>query len=144
MLDQRTVDFLGTESVPITLTGSYSNSNANIGSVAGAERVSLYVYYTMGSGETNNSIEIKIETAPQPLAVDSLLWSRQVTEFISSGVRTLSPAEFKWNAVSAAGTYDCFEIPLEINTRHFKVSVKETGISSNGGKCYIKLVVNGR
>ena len=142
---QNAVTVLGSSASPVTLTGSYSDDNSGLFKAAKGQKISLFVYYTMGAAESSNSIQVKVQTSPDRLAIDSALWGRRTREAVAAGTATLSVEEYTFTATQSAGTYDVIEIPLpNINTPYFKVSAKETGIASNGGSCYIKAVVSGR
>lgn len=145
---QNEIALLGTSAAPITLTNAYSDAepaNSAKASITLKNDVTLLVHYTMGAAETGNSIQVKVETADSYLAIDSALWARRTREAVSSGAVTLSAEEFTFTATKAAGTYDVFEIRLpELNANYIKVSVKETGIATNGGSCYIKAITLGR
>lgn len=131
---------VGTEDTPVTLTGSYQAGNAYF--VGEAEQLALDVAYTMGTAESGNSLEVKIEFSPNkggdtPGSDD---WYREVTESVSSGTITESLAERTFSAVSAAGTYDRFHLSIPLDAMWVRVSVKETGIAANGGSVTVKAV----
>uniref|UniRef100_A0A6M3IWG5 Uncharacterized protein n=1 Tax=viral metagenome TaxID=1070528 RepID=A0A6M3IWG5_9ZZZZ len=96
-------------------------------------QVSLFVAYTMGAGETSNSIEIKTEF--KPFGGDS--YYREASSDTVRGTVTLAPIEYSFAAVSAAGTYDNFVIEVPANCERLKVSAKETGKATNFGTCSI-------
>lgn len=126
-----------------TLTGSYvvQASPANI-NIEGFDQVNLDVAYTMGTAETANSIQIKIEFA-NPIVGDpaSTDWSQETSITTVSGVTTILQHSYTFDAVSAAGTYDRFQIAIPINSKYMRVSVKETGIAANGGTATIKAIL---
>lgn len=150
MAEHRNAFFiLGDQTTRKTLTGSYSSANTSraveIGSV---EQVALEVEYTMGSGETSNSIEVRVMFAnPEnrgsaPSTWNAATWYQQVSESTSAGDTTVYLQAYSFDAVSAAGTYDRFHIDIPVDSRFMQVSVKETGIASNGGSASVKLVLS--
>jgi len=140
-IQNQDIALLGSAASPKTLTGSYTTNGTNdaIAPVGYIEQAILYVGYTMGTAETSNSIQIKVEFAPDA----STPWYRETTESISTGTRTLSLAEYTFAATQAAGTYDYVRIPVPVGDAYMHVSVKETGIAANGGKCFIRLALSG-
>ena len=89
----------------------------------------LLVKYTMGSGETANSVVLKVE-----VSVDGTSFYQQ-----TSNEASVSLKEYTFDAVSAAGSYDYFKIDIPVAALNYvKVSAKETGVSTNYGTCEIK------
>jgi len=94
--------------------------------------LSLLVKYTMGSGETGNSVVLKVE-----LGVDGTNFYSETDNEVSLSVKT-----YTFQALSAPGTHDYFKVDVPIaGMKHAKVSVKETGVASNYGTCEIKYSV---
>lgn len=125
-----------------TLTGSYVASSAV--KIGKANQVTLDVAYTMGTAETLNSIEIKVEFANpvllnEPVTTD---WHQEAAESVSGGTSTVSLFERTFTATQAAGTYDRFQIAIPVSSKFFRVSVKETGIAANGGTVTVKAIIN--
>lgn len=128
---------VGTEDTPVTLTGSYVEGTPVF--VGEAEQIGLDVAYTMGSGESGNSVELRVEfSGDNSTGSAPTEWYQEVTESVASGTITETLAERTFSAVSAAGTYDRFRIPLPIDAKWIRISVKETGIAANGGLITIK------
>lgn len=116
-----------------TLTAGYVAGTVH--SVKHAKEAVLQIGYTMGSAETSNSIEVKIEW----LGLDGATYYRDC-EFVydpqaatSGGTATVALHEFSFAAVSAAATYDYFTLKIPILGEKLKVSFKETGKASNFG-----------
>lgn len=113
-----------------TLTNSYvASTEVTVGK---AKTIILYVDYTMGTAETSNCIDIKVE------------WSMDdgttyyVDSDYSSDVNLISglsahKASITYWADSAAATYDYLAIPIRVMGKKLKVSVKESGVASNYG-----------
>lgn len=125
-----------------TLTGSYVvQSSPAYFELTGVEKIVLDVAYTMGTSETSNSIQVRVEYA-NPLNDNDLPvttdWHIKSNEATSGSTSTATQCEYTFSAVSAAGTFDRFQITLEPIAKYMRVSIKETGIASNGGTCSIK------
>jgi len=175
----------------------------------GASRIEFTGVYTAGSGETANSIQIKVDSSD-----DAVTWYPTLNETVSSGTSTLNEREFTLTQCTNYGTlaYDAqsanftaglkvtgaggatgyietdtdsgttgtlllsnvsatafindeaitdsgtgaavvngiltsitrFALPLDIQNRHIRVSVKETGVASNAGTIYMEAEVSGR
>ena len=124
---------IGTAAIPITLAAAYADAKSGRMPIADANNLTLYVGYTMGTAEDTNSIQLKIEFSD-----DGTTWYRKTNEADSTGTTTDTLQEYTFAATGAAATYDYFRIPvINLSDKHIKVSVKETGIAANGGKCFI-------
>jgi len=89
----------------------------------------LLVKYTMGTGESSNSVVLKVEFSP-----DGTNFYRQ-----TNNAPTVETREYTFTAVSAPGTYDSIAIVLPVAAvSRVRVSAKETGVASNAGTCEIK------
>ena len=94
--------------------------------------LSLLVKYTMGSGESGNSVTLKVE-----LSVDGTDFYCETDNEVS-----LCMKSYTFEALSSPGTYDCFKIDVPIaGMNHAKISVKELGVTSQYGTCEIKYSV---
>jgi hypothetical protein len=109
-----------------TLTTAYSG-NAKEFSTYGMEKMVLYVNYTTGAAETNNSIEIKVEFTP-----DNAAFYQETNAADSGGTTTLTQKEYTFVGASAATSYK-FSVPIELADNVVKVSIKETGVAANAG-----------
>lgn len=134
----------------VTLTGSYvtqslaTHGTADWIDLKNVDQVVLDVAYTMGAAETANSIQIKVEfanpaTKTTPATTD---WHQMIQETISGGTDTVAFLEYSFTAVSAAATYDRFQIPFPVSSKFMRVSVKETGIAANGGTVTMKATLS--
>jgi hypothetical protein len=92
-------------------------------------KLNLSILYTMGSGESSNSIELKIEESP-----DGKNFYRIPNESVSSGTSTLTAREFTFVGSNAAEA--TISIGLDIFYKFMRVSAKETGVATNFGTVY--------
>jgi hypothetical protein len=96
-------------------------------------RVVFYIDYKMGDGETANQLELKVEFSSQ-----ALFGYQQVSERVSGANNTLVPITHKFTAVSPAGTFDRFILPVDIaGAKYMRVSIKENGVATNFGRVAI-------
>ena len=140
---------IGNQTTRYTLAATYTGSGISSAyDVKNAVKLYLDVEYTMGTGESSNSIEVKVEFADPlvkrstPVTAD---WYQTTNEADGGGTTTLTLQEYTFAAVSAAATYDRFVIDLtktlkNIGHHWIRVSVKETGKASNFGNASVKLV----
>jgi hypothetical protein len=143
---QNTQDLIGTQASQVTLTGSYTTDGTNdsILSVGRMEELNLYVFYTMGTAETGNSIEVKVSFSDDPTnSKTAEYWAQSTGESISSGTNTVTNYEYSFAATAAAGTHEGFRLSIPINDRAVWVQLKETGIAANGGSAYVVATVGG-
>lgn len=79
----------------VTLTSRYQFLAASSSlrqakfNVGGMSKLEMSCLYTAGTGETANSVELKVEGSP-----DGTNWYRFVNESVSGGTSTLAPREF--------------------------------------------------
>ena len=99
--------------------------------------VNLDVLYTMGSGETSNSIEIKVEGSP-----DGVNFYRLANESVSGGTSTLTAREFTF--VGTNGAEATISLGLDIFYEYVKISAKETGVAANKGTVYGEVTLLGK
>ncbi len=94
--------------------------------------LSLLVKYTMGSGETGNSVVLKVE-----LSVDGTNFYSETDNEVSLSVKT-----YTFQALSSPGTCDSFKVDVPIaGMKYAKVSAKEIGVAAQYGTCEIKYSV---
>jgi len=116
-----------------TLTSSYVAGT--VVDLYGVRQTTLEVAYTQGAGESGNSIQIKIE-----LSDDGTNWYQEVSTSTSGNTSILRLHEYTFNAVSPAGTYDRFALPIPLGVRYVRISIKESGVTTNFGLASMKLV----
>lgn len=128
----------GTTRTAILLTAAYDVSNkTQTFETKGISKLNFSILYTTGSAETANSIEIRIETSS-----DRTNWYRIPNEAVSTGTSTLTVREFTFVEASAA-TAAPISLPLDTQDKYMRISVKESGVSSNFGTVYIEVVLSG-
>lgn len=94
--------------------------------------LSMLVKYTMGSGETGNSVVLKVE-----LSVDGTNFYCETDNEVSLSVKS-----YTFEAISSPGSYDYFKIDVPMaGIKYAKVSAKETGVGSEYGSCEVKYSV---
>ena len=132
--------------MPITLasaqllTASYvTTSTVGAIDVRGVSQVTVYREYAPGTGETSNTLEIRVQTS-----VDGT-----PTNFhIEGSLTTTTPSavtdnEFQYQSAStsAGTTYLGVPIRIPIDANHLRIQVKETGVATNFGTCTIRVVL---
>ncbi len=128
----------GTTRSSIALTAAYDVSNkTKIFETGGMSKANFSILYTTGTGETSNSIDLRIETSS-----DRTNWYRIPNEAVSTGTSTLTAREFIHVGGSAATAYP-LSLPLDLQDEYMRISVKETGVSSNFGTVYVEVILSG-
>ena len=103
----------------------------------GYSNVVFDVLYTMGTSETSNSIEIKLESS-----TDRTNWTRLPTDTTTGGTSTLAAREFTF--VGTDGAAATTQIKLDVNYKFMRISCKETGVAANKGSVYVEATLGGR
>jgi len=133
--------FIGTKSgttrTSVALPTSYNTTATKTFSTKGFSAMVLDVLYTVGTAETNNSVEIKVEDS-----LDGTNFYRLTNESSSAGTSTLTAREFTFVGASA-GAY-AFSYRLDITYPFIKISCKESGVAANAGTVYIEGVLGGQ
>ena len=94
--------------------------------------LSVLAKYTMGSGESGNSLVLMVE-----LGVDGTNFYCETDNEVSLSVKT-----YTFEALSAPGTYDWFKVDVPIaGMKYARVSAKEIGVAAQYGTCEIKYSV---
>lgn len=129
----------GTTRTAVTLTDAYDVANkTKIFPCEGMSKVNFDVLYTTGSGETSNSIELRIEGSP-----DGTNFYRIPNESVSGGTSTLTQREFTFVGASAATAYT-ISIGLDIFYKYLRISAKESGVVTNFGTVYVEATLSGK
>lgn len=148
-----TREVIGSSGSPVTLTNAYTGTGQRSAwiDIRNADQAAIDVWYTMGATETSNSIQVLIEFAnPVSNSVDYSSLSTNATTgdnvrnasiSTTSGTTTLTQQEYTFSAVSAAATYDSFQIQIPLMSKFMRIGVKETGIATNGGGARVRLTV---
>ncbi len=128
----------GTTRTSVVLTAAYDVANkTKIFTTGGMAKVNLSILYTTGTGETVNSIELRVESS-----ADGTNFYRIPNEAVSTGTSTLTQREFTFVGASAATAYD-LSLPLDVQDKYMRISVKESGVSANAGTIYIEATISG-
>lgn len=127
----------GTTPTGATLTAAYTGNASGKITCTGMSKMNIDLIYTTGTGETNNSIELKIECSP-----DGTNWYRIPNVETSGGTSTLTQREFTFVGASAATAYT-ISLGLDIFYHFIKISAKETGVATNFGTLYGELTLSG-
>lgn len=132
----------GTTRTSTALTTSYqSESSSNPTKsfqCAGFSKVNFDILYTMGSGESGNTIEFKVEGSP-----DGSNWYRLANESASSGTSTLYAREFTHTGNDASTS--AISLGLDIFYKYLRISFKEGGtVDSNAGTVYCEVTLSGK
>ena len=122
----------------VALTNAYNSTVRDTFETGGMSKLNLDILYTTGSGETNNSIELKVEGSP-----DGTNFYRIPNETVSAGTSTLTEREFTFVGASAATAY-AISIGLDIFYKYMRVSAKESGVVTNAGTVYIEGTLSGK
>ena len=125
----------------VTLEAAYVDSPATkIIPTGGFSQIVVDIDYTMGAGETSNSIEVKVEVSS-----DGTNFYRILNESISAGTSTVTVREFTYVGVSAAVPVvsSPISLPLDVMYKYMKFSVKETGVATTFGTCFAEYTLSG-
>lgn len=120
-----------------TLATSYDGSTQKEFNTGGFSHASFAFSYQMGSGETGNSIEVRLEQSP---AGDN--WYQLTTDSTSSGTSTVSKREFTHTGVDAGESV--FDITLDIAYEKMRIEAKETGVGTNAGSVFTEVTLSGK
>ena len=126
----------GTTRTSATLTAAYTG-NTKTFATGGISKINFSILYTTGSGESSNSIEVKVESSP-----DRINFYQIPNETVSGGTSTLTQREFTFVGDSAATAYS-LSLPLDVQDKYFKVSLKESGVVTNYGTIYVEATISG-
>lgn len=126
---------------PVTLESTYQAESPTVATktfkTSHFSKLNLDINYTMGSGETSNSIEVKFECSP-----DGINFYRIPNEGVSGGTSTITAREFTYVGVNAAAAP--ISIGLDIFYEYVRISAKETGVETNKGTVYGEVTLLGR
>lgn len=133
----------GTTRTSITLESTYQAESGatkptKTFACGGMSKMNIDLLYTTGSGETSNSIQVKIESSP-----DGTNWYRIPNDSTTTDTSTITAREFTYAGASAATAYP-IGISLDIFYKYLKISVKETGVASNKGTIYGEVTLSGK
>lgn len=121
---------------PVTLTAAYTGNISSAFNITTGQQLTCYLRYITGSGETNNSVEVRVEFSP-----DGTLWYQEVDETVASGTSTVTLVERTFVGASAATTYSLrFAVPVA--DKFIRFALKETGVVTNFGTGSLVLTVS--
>lgn len=126
----------GTTRTSAALTSLYTG-NRKTYPTGGLSKVNLSILYTTGAAETNNSVEILVESSP-----DNTNFYHIPNESISGGTSTLVVREFTFVGASAATAY-ALSLPLDLQDEFYRFSFKESGVAANAGTLYVEATFSG-
>jgi len=131
----------GTTRTSVALTNAYQAEAAGKPTksfrTGGLSKINFGILYTTGTGETNNSIEVKIESS-----ADGTNFYQIPNESVSGGTSTLTQREFTFVGASAATAYS-LSLPIDVQDEYIRISVKESGVSSNAGTIFVEATLSG-
>lgn len=127
----------GTTRTSVALQSSYAAALTEDFPTGGMSKINFSILYTTGSGETNNSVEIRIRTSPERTN-----WYQIPNEAVSAGTSTLTLREFTFVGASAATAYS-FSLPIDTQDEFMEIALKETGVASNAGTVYVEATLSG-
>lgn len=129
----------GTTRTSVALTNAYDAAGkTKIFNTGGFSKVNFDILYTTGAGETNNSIEVRLEGSP-----DGTNFYRLVNESVSDGTSTLKEREFTFVGAAAATAY-AISLPVDVVYKYMRISVKESGVAANAGTVYVEATLSGK
>lgn len=125
----------------VTLESTYQDESTTVATktfkTSHYSKMNIDILYTMGSAETTNSIEVKIEGSP-----DGKNFYRIPNDSTSAGTSTLTAREFTFVGTNAAAA--TISVGLDIFYEYVRVSGKETGVASNKGTVYAEVTLLGK
>ena len=128
----------GTTRTSVALTNAYDVANkTKIFETGGISKLNFSILYTTGAGETDNSIELRIETSS-----DRTNFYQILNESVTAGTSTLTLREFTFVGAAAATVYSP-SLPLDVQDKYMRISVKESGVVTNAGTIYIEATLSG-
>lgn len=132
---------VGTTRTAAALTTAYTGNN-KVFHTAGYSELVVDISYTTGSGETNNSIEIKLEDSAEKVS-DAVNFYQLTNESASAGTSTITQREFTFVGAAAATTYN-LSYRIDISYPTMKLSVKESGVAANAGTIFVEGTLSGK
>ena len=130
----------GTTRTSWNLTSAYQTEGltkpTKIFAVGGFTKMNLDVLYTMGAGESTNSIELRVSGSP-----DGTNFYRIPNESVSAGTSTLAAREFTFVGTNEAAA--TISIGLDVFYKYVEVAFKETGVSTTVGTVYCEATLSG-
>ena len=127
----------GTTRTGVALTDAYDVANkTKIIETGEMSKANFSFLYTVGASETDNSLLIRFETSS-----DGTNFYRIPNEAVSAGASVLTQREFSFVGATAAA--HAFSLPLDIQDKFLRISVKESGVASNVGTIFCEVQLSG-
>ena len=104
----------------------------------GYTRVDFNILYTMGGSETANSIQVILETT-----IDGTNFYRLPNDSTSGATSTITEREFTYLGTTDGGNSE-LTLGVDIAYKAMRISIKESGVSSNKGSVYVEALLSGR
>lgn len=131
---------MGHDNRTLDTGGAYADGTGNVVNCSEHNQLILYIQYAMGSGESSNSLQVRMmffsDRDADPDA-DTTAYQETSVNTVS-GTGTVSLKEYTFSATQSAGTDDNIRLAIPITDHSFRVDVKETGIATNGGNVDIR------
>lgn len=121
---------------PATLTVAYTGNTKTL-PISGKSEFVFDVKYTTGSSETGTTLDIQVQDSP-----DNVNFFTITNEAAAAGTSTLTSRTFAYVGGAGSTVYS-FSYRLDISYKFLKISVQESGVSSNYGTVYIGAQVAG-
>lgn len=135
---QNLIQLIGSAGGAVTVTSAFADNLSRVTPIGGASKVTLYVSYTLANGETNNNIDIRVETSH-----DASLLYQLVNESVVGAISTLTQREFTFQGTTSVATSYNLALPLDISDEFIRVAIKETGPSPSYGTAHVYLLISG-
>ena len=132
----------GTTRTAIEMESTYQSESVTEATktfdTGGYSRIEFMILYTMGASETANSIQIILEST-----TDGTNFYRLPNDSTSGATSTITEREFTYLGTTDGGNSE-LTIGLDIAYKKMRISIKESGVSSNKGSVYVEALLSGR
>jgi hypothetical protein len=134
---------LGDASTAVTLTTAYAGNVSSAFAASYFSQFTFCVEYTTGAGGGGNSIQIKIEGAPESMSSGiTPVFFTETASATSGGVVTHTAAAHTFTN-GAAATTERFFFYAPPAFQSLRVSAKETVVGGSAGTAKIRLISSG-
>ena len=135
VIGSKNLDTLARTSVALAAT--FDGSTQKEFETGGFSKLNVDILYTMGAGESTNSIEIQLDVSP-----DGTNFYRIANEAASAGTSTLTAREFTFVGIDAAAA--TIGIFIDVAYKFMRIEAKETGVAVTAGTVYAEVTLSGR
>ena len=125
------------------LTGSYATALTGgieadgIFDVSGMSQITIYREFTPGAAETNNTMEVIVESSID----NGVTWHQEGQIDVSTPATSIDSAlTFVSDSISAGTTYSGVPVRMALDTVKARFRIKETGIAANAGTATLRFV----